>query len=260
MDMLEIEGVRIAYEFGGTGATTLSFVHGWCSHLGHWDAQVAALRPTHQVLRWDRRGMGNSQTEHPAESPDRHGHDLAALLDHVGVERTVVVGHAGGGPTAVAFAAQHPTRTEGLVLLDTRLYEPASGGEHDEFRTGIERGMARVSAPDGSAYLARLYPSFFGPLAHPDTVAAAVANALRTPLPVAAAELSHMASPTVAMAATVRCPVLWVSAQPEDTAAIRAIFPDAQVGHVVGSGHFVQVEVPEQFNAMLETFVSGLRR
>ena len=55
-----------------------------------------------------------------------------------------------------------------------------------------------------------------------------------------------------------RCPVLWVSARPDDAAAVRPHFAgtDLSIGHVVGSGHFVQVEVPDQFNPMLAAFLA----
>ncbi len=116
----------------------------------------------------------------------------------------------------------------------------------------------KLHGPDAAAYLARLYPSFFGPRASAELVEAAVANAIRTPLPVAAAEMVQICGNTAALADQVNCPVLWVSAQPEDTDAIRALFPGAAIGHVVGSGHFVQLEVPEQFNAMLGAFLDQI--
>jgi pimeloyl-ACP methyl ester carboxylesterase len=87
-------------------------------------------------------------------------------------------------------------------------------------------------------------------------VADAVANALATPVAVATAEMSHMAIDTAVLARQVTCPVLWVSAQPGDTARAEALFPDLTVGHVVGSGHFVQVEVPDQLNPMLAAFLA----
>jgi pimeloyl-ACP methyl ester carboxylesterase len=88
------------------------------------------------------------------------------------------------------------------------------------------------------------------------TVAAAVDNALPTPRETAVAEMRHMPGDTVAVARRVACPVLWVSAQPDDTARARSAFADVTVGHVVGSGHIVHVEVPEQLNAIIETFLA----
>jgi pimeloyl-ACP methyl ester carboxylesterase len=68
--------------------------------------------------------------------------------------------------------------------------------------------------------------------------------------------MRHIATDTASLAAQVRCPVLWVSAQADDTAAVRGWFERVTVGHVVGSGHFVQLEVPEQLNLMIEAFLA----
>lgn len=262
MSSLEVDGARLAYRLEGEGGRVVAFAHGWCSKLEHWDAQAAHLRRRHRVLRWDRRGMGRSAGPDvaPAASPARHAHDLAAILDAEGIERVVVAGHAGGGPTAVAFAAEHPKRTEGLVLVDTRLHAAAGPGQPDRWADGIERSAERLLGEGGDAYLEQLYRSFFGPRAASGLVDDAVANALATPRPLAAAEMRHIAGDTAGAARRVRCPVLWVSAAPHDTAHVQEVFADVglMVGHVVGSGHFVQVEVPEQLDAMLDVFLASL--
>ncbi|MFN0029762.1 MAG: alpha/beta fold hydrolase [Acidimicrobiales bacterium] len=255
MTTLESAGATLTYQLDGTAGPVLSLAHGWCSQLEHWQPQADAFSATHRVLRWDRRGMARSQTDVPALNPEQHADDLAALLDHLGLGRTTIIGHAGGAPSAVAFAARHADRTDALVVVDTLMRRAPAPGEPDPFAETIEALAANLERADGRDYLATLYPSFFGSRAAPALVEAAVANALRTPLSVAATEVRHMCIDAGAWADQVTCPVLWVSAQPTDTEAIRALFPAAAIGHVVGSGHFVQLEVPEQFNAMLSTFL-----
>jgi pimeloyl-ACP methyl ester carboxylesterase len=255
MANLDVDGARLHHTVEGSGPAALAFAHGWCSKSEHWDAQAERFRATHRVVRWDRRGMGRSRADEPAASPATHADDLVAILDHVGTERATVVGHAGGGPTAVTFAARHPDRTEGLVMVDTRLHAVPAGGGTDRWAESIERSAAKLLA-EGEPYFRRLYASFFGHRAPAAVVEDAIANALATPLPVAAAEMRHITGDTAALAAQVRCPVLWVSAQPEDAAAVRGWFERVTIGHVVGSGHFVQLEVPEQLNPMIEAFLA----
>ncbi|MEZ5412620.1 MAG: alpha/beta hydrolase [Acidimicrobiales bacterium] len=179
---------------------------------------------------------------------------MAAILDAEGIDRVTVAGHAGGGPTALTFAVRHPHRTEGLILVDTRLHTPAGGGP-DPWRDSRERSCWRLES-EGAPFFERLYRSFFGRRAPGPVVDDAVANALATPVPVATAEMRQMAGNTGALARQVGCPVLWVSAQPDDTATVRELFDDVTVGHVVGSGHFVQVEVPDQLNPMIAAFLA----
>jgi pimeloyl-ACP methyl ester carboxylesterase len=255
MATLNVDGVRLVYEAEGTGRQSIAFVHGWCSKASHWDAQAAAFGPSYRIVRWDRRGMGRSRSDEPASSPDRHAADLAAVLDAEGIERVIVAGHAGGGPSALSFATQYPGRTEGLILIDTQLHALPGPGGPDELRQYLERSCQRLAA-DGAPYFERLYRSFFGPRAPAAIVDDAVANALSTPLAVAVAEILHMAGDTASMARRVACPVLWVSAQPDDAAAVMGVFADLTIGHVVGSGHFVPLEVPEQLNPMVAAFLA----
>jgi pimeloyl-ACP methyl ester carboxylesterase len=256
MDTIDVAGARLTYDVDGSGDRVLAFVHGWCSKAAHWDHQVERFSPTHRIVRWDRRGMGRSRADEAAEGPARHADDLAAILDREGIGRVSVVGHAGGGPTAVSFAARHAERTDALIMVDTRVHDPAAAGSSDPFAASIERSRARLLA-EGEPYFRRLYASFFGPRAAPAVVEDAIANAVATPLPVAAAEMGHISGDTAAAARQVHRPVLWVSTQPEDTASVRSVFDDVTVGHVVGSGHFVPLEVPEQLNAMIDAFLSA---
>lgn len=264
MATLDLDGTLLSYVDSGDsggGAPTLAFAHGWCSKLQHWDAQAAYFAPAWRVLRWDRRGMAGSPCAVAATSSQRHAEDLLALADHLGIERLVVAGHAGGGPTALRFAAEHPERTAALVMVDTTLNDPADPAGA-VFRGGVERSMAKLaelSEPDAAAYLAKVYRRFFGPRADPAVVDDAVANAAATPAAVAAGDIAAMVEDTVGYAGRVRAPVLWVSANPGDADAVGAAFAatTVMVGHVVGSGHFVQVEVPDQLNAMMAAFFAA---
>jgi pimeloyl-ACP methyl ester carboxylesterase len=256
---LDVDGATLHYELTGAGPHTVAFVHGWCSKAEHWAAQASHLGRSQRVLCWDRRGMGRSTTAAPAGSARRHADDLVALLDHCGIERAVVVGHAGGGPTALTMAAEHASRTEALVMVDTTVNRPGDD-RSARFVSGVHEMAAALQGPDGPERFARIYAGFFGPRADPAVVADAVAHATSRPLDVAVSELLQMAEDTAALAARVTCPVLWVSAQPLDAAFAREAFPSTRplVGHVVGSGHFVQVEVPEQLNPMLDVLIGTL--
>jgi pimeloyl-ACP methyl ester carboxylesterase len=149
---IDIDGAKLSYDVDGQGERAIAFVHGWCSKAAHWDRQVEHFARSYRVVRWDRRGIGRSGAAAAAESPDRHAADLAFLLDHLGIDTVTVVGHAGGGPTTVAFAAQHPDRVTGMVLVDTRLYDPAAP-EAAAFAASIEQSCARLT---DDAFFARL--------------------------------------------------------------------------------------------------------
>src|SRR5262245_10039576 len=71
------DGASIVYESGGTGATTLVFVHGWCCDRSFWHTTAAAFSRDYRVAALDLAGHGSSpasRTEWP----------LSSLADDVG--------------------------------------------------------------------------------------------------------------------------------------------------------------------------------
>lgn len=114
---LDFNGGRLAYETAGSGPA-LVFLHGFALDLRMWDAQFARFAATHRVVRYDLRGFGRSSL--PAGTYD-HCADLAALLDHLGIERALLVGLSLGANIALRFAAEHPARAAGVVLASSGL-------------------------------------------------------------------------------------------------------------------------------------------
>lgn len=103
-------------QWGGSGPAVLA-VHGiTATHVG-WVA-VAGRLPAVTVLAPDLRGRGRSADLPGPYGLAAHVADLVAVLDHLGVERAVVMGHSMGGFVATLLAATHPDRVSGLVLAD----------------------------------------------------------------------------------------------------------------------------------------------
>lgn len=66
--------------------------------------------------------FGYFGSEVPADgTPARQADVYAALLDHLGVDRAVVVGYSAGGPSAIQFGLRHPDRVSALVLASSAL-------------------------------------------------------------------------------------------------------------------------------------------
>jgi pimeloyl-ACP methyl ester carboxylesterase len=249
MPTLTVAGVGdLNYEVDGHGAPAFALMHGWCSNLRHWDRQVAAFKDRHKIVRHDRRGMGQSRTS-PARSPSDHADDLARVMDAAGIDKAIVVGHAGGGAGAIDFAARYADRTLALIGVDT-----SAGAGDEAARAGMQRFVDNIK--DDRAAFDRWYRSFFSPKAGPALVDSVVASAMKTPIEVACAELMGLgATNSDARAREVKAPVLWVTAQPVNMEALRGQFADVTPAVPVGSGHYLQLEVADQLNAMIQTFI-----
>ncbi len=118
------DGGSVAYASLGRGPA-LVVIPGFVSHIEmaleepRLRSFIARLAETHQVLMFDRRGLGLSERLGVRPSVDTAVSDIRAILDHAGVARTILFGASEGGPIAIRFACESPQRAAGLVLFGT---------------------------------------------------------------------------------------------------------------------------------------------
>jgi pimeloyl-ACP methyl ester carboxylesterase len=266
------DGAELYYKVEGTerGNPPLIFIHGWCSNLNHWEHQVSYFQDSHRMLRMDRRGMGKSATPGTGHTPAQHAADIAALARYAGFSNAVAIAHAGGGPAGVYFCSGYPELVRAYVMIDTAI-TPGVALDHPTTITArfYAEMIDKMTAPDGDRYFRELYTSFFGPQANRELVASAVAEASRTPVETRVKELTLMAADTATPAATLHQPTLVIAGpwladsfpQAVDHARLKSFFKQVkrvELARAIGTGHFVQLEAPEQTNAFLKSFVSRL--
>lgn len=115
------DGARIAYASNGIGPRMLKAAN-WVTHLDYdwqspiWGPWLAALSRHNMLIRYDARGCGLSDRDDVGFSFEKYIEDLEAVADALGPEPFVLFGFAGGGATAVAYAARHPERVSHLIL------------------------------------------------------------------------------------------------------------------------------------------------
>jgi lipase len=93
------------------------------------------------VLAPDLRGRGRSAHLPAPYGMATHIADLLAVLDHVGADRAVVVGHSMGCHIAARFAVDHPERAAAVLLLDSGLPVVSEGPDSDDHEEGEVRGL-----------------------------------------------------------------------------------------------------------------------
>jgi pimeloyl-ACP methyl ester carboxylesterase len=119
-------GRRIYVEDQGvehTEGVPVLLVHGFASNHETWVTLEPALRAHRRTISVDLPGFGASERLEGDYSPAAIAQDLAAVLDHAGVERADIVAHSWGSSVTLAFALAFPQRVRRLVLIGAWIYD-----------------------------------------------------------------------------------------------------------------------------------------
>ncbi|HTO20310.1 MAG TPA: alpha/beta hydrolase [Pseudomonas sp.] len=116
---VELDGFAVHYrDEGHPDKPAVVMMHGVVASLHTWDGWVKAFSPHYRVIRFDLPCFGLTGPAPGAYSEERMRKVLGLLLDHLRVERAILVGNSLGGYLAWSYALEQPERVERLVLLD----------------------------------------------------------------------------------------------------------------------------------------------
>lgn len=256
MPKLVHDDVALAYDEAGSGSPPLLFVHGWACDRTYFAPQFEHFSRTHRTLTVDLRGYGESDAPRQDYTMEGFADDLAWLCCQLKVERPIVVGHSMGGLVALILAARHATVPGAVVLLDmpTALILGPLPADNPRWQT-----IEGLHGPDYRAVARQYAEAMFLPTDNRERKARIAERMTATPQHVLASSFEHGWSCDLAAAAeTCQAPALYIQAsipRPE-LAHFCQLCPQLQIGRTVGSGHFHQLETPDQINAMIERFLA----
>ncbi|MBI4241746.1 MAG: alpha/beta hydrolase [Candidatus Rokubacteria bacterium] len=160
MPRATVNGVSLAVsEWPGKGPAIVC-IHGLTANHTCWTSMADVLAPDYRLIAYDLRGRGDSDKPEKGYSLEIHCQDLAALLDHFGLKKAVVMGHSLGAAIALRFAVGFPRRVFKLILVDGGIDVRA------EVLDSLAPALSRlgVDFPSMAAFLERLkgLPMFAG--------------------------------------------------------------------------------------------------
>lgn len=143
-------GVALNCEIEGReGAPWLTFSNSLATNLHMWDAQTAALVGDFRILRYDKRGHGESDVPDGAYDFSMLVGDVIGLWDALGIEQSHFVGLSIGGMTAMGLGLDHADRLSSIVISNAIAEAPPPFVAAWDERIAIveENGMQALAAP-----------------------------------------------------------------------------------------------------------------
>ncbi|MGN9844678.1 alpha/beta fold hydrolase [Nonomuraea sp. H19] len=219
---VQVNGIRLVYrEEGDPAAPPLLLIHGRTADHNDWNGITQHFAARYHVFVPDLRGHGAS--DHPGEYPlPAMAEDIAALLDHLGVERTRLVGHSLGGIVAYLVAMNHPDRVERLVLEDVPPPQPL-------------RGRAPIVEDESTGFDWRMMHDTERQFLDPD--------------PAWLKGLADITAPTLVLSGG--------ATSPFDAAGLAARIPGAELVTIEGAGHLIHISARGRFLRAVDGFLNG---
>jgi len=248
----------------GLGTPPIFFVHGFaCSHED-WQPQLDFFSKTNEVVACDLRGHGETPGRPRECSIEHYGGDVAALVNNLELKGAVLVGHSMGCRVVLEAARLVPKRVSRLVLVDgsrnaagdpdtaeKNARETVEKLGYAAFAETLFRQMFFKSSRQADAIVARAVKgsAAFGPELWP--------RVTRWDAGSMDAAFAALRVPVLAIQSTTRNAQLQrAPLKPGDTSPWLDYVKSkgAKVEIIPDTGHFTQLEAPEQVNRLIREF------
>lgn len=261
MSVVRLNGIEIGYTEVGQGSAVV-LLHGFPLNRSMWRDQMQELSATHRVIIPDLRGHGETAVSSDQAMMEEMAGDVAALLDHLKIEQTVLGGLSMGGYVAFAFYRLFPSRVLALVLADTR---PQADSE--EARRNREAMRVRALQQGIDTIADALLPKLLAPASLAkdfETVTRVREMILGTKPEGAAAALRGMTArldysdllPEITVPTLIIVGSEDAVTPPTDAESMHRMIRNSQLETIDGAGHLSNIERPAEFNQALINFLN----
>lgn len=241
---------------GGRGGLPVVFVHGLGGDHEVWRVQLDHLRLARRAVALDLRGHGRSSPagERSAYTPYDFAEDVHAAMKALGIRRAVLVGHSLGGAVIAAFAERYPEEAAGLFFAD-------SIGALNRLPQGpLESWLEGFGAESYDAFWRPWLSEMLAP-ARPEVREAVLARFAATPQPVVEAAVVAAAhfDPAAALQNYAGPKTAVVTAENTLPHSLQNVVPGLPARVVEGVSHWLMMDRPEAFDALLDEFLERVR-
>lgn len=135
--MVEANGLHLHYTRTGGGGTPMVLAHGLTDNGLAWSRLAHTLERTYDMIMVDARGHGLSDKPESGYTPADHERDLAGVIDALGLQKPILMGHSMGAVTVSMVAADHPEMARAVILEDPVWRWPTSIEDYDSAKQRI---------------------------------------------------------------------------------------------------------------------------
>lgn len=260
--VVQTPGGAVSYRETGHGPA-LFLLHGMNGNSRSWAQQLKAFADSHRVIAWDAPGYGLSDPVAP--DADAYAAQAANLLDHLGVERTHVIGHSMGGVIAERFCARHLDRAVSLVLSGTHWGNAAPEGAPlaAKYARRLQELEEMPAEEYGKVRAGKMLPS--SPQPEVFDLLAGVASEMRREGLLNGGQMVEKTDNRPFLP-TLKLPVLIITGdrdpvvKPQRSEAMMEFLPSARAVSLTGVGHAAYLETPDVFNQAVREFYEAIEQ
>lgn len=260
MAFARVNGVVIHHEVRGSADKPwLIFSNSLGTDFRIWNAVVEQLQADFRIVLYDKRGHGLSEATPAPYRLSDHVADLAALLDHLGVDRAAVVGLSVGGLIAQGIAALHPEKVAALVLCDTAHKIGTADAWNDRIKAVTTNGIASIA----DAIMQRWFTDAYRSPENPDFIGY-TAMLTRTDVDGYAGTCAALRDADLTESTrALKVPALVMvgdqdgSTPPDLVRSTAELIKDSEFRIVEGAGHLPNIEKPDVVATLIGGFLKS---
>jgi pimeloyl-ACP methyl ester carboxylesterase len=240
-------------ESRGAGGLPVLFAHSFAGDCSHWATALEHLKAQRRVVAFDFSGHGRSPGALGSYSIAELSKDIGAVADAQQLDSFVLVGHSLGAAVAAEYAGSHPERVKALVLVDP---PPAPGAIPDSQLDKLRAAVAKDPFP--------VIEQFWNQQSLIDTrheVKQRLLAGLRGMTRRAASELTDSSleyDARISLSRYAGPKFSIVTARNDAPLSLHNAVPGFRHSVVRGTGHWIHLDKPDEFNKVLDGFLNTL--